>query len=61
MKQTLTKLYNMPEYTIYAGSYEGTPIYRTLPEEEANEMLKAGFTWSEIESFYKMTDWQQDC
>lgn len=51
----------MSDYTIHAGNYEGMPIYRTIPESEANELLAEGFTWSEIESFYKLTDWQQDC
>ena len=51
----------MSNYSFYAGNYEGMPIYYDVPEEEVNEMLAEGFTWSEIESFYKMTDWQIDC
>jgi len=45
---------------IYVGNYEGLNIYKSIPETEINEMLKLGFTWPEIESFYHLTDWQQD-
>lgn len=48
-------------YSIFIGTYEGNPIYTELSEQEASEMLKAGFTWAEIEDYYKLTDWQQDC
>ena len=46
---------------IYAGNYEGMPIYRDIPEEEFDELTEQGFTPEEIEQFYKLVDWQQDC
>jgi len=47
--------------TIHTGNYDGRPIYLDIPEDEWNQLSAEGFTPSEIELFYKITDWQQDC
>ena len=47
--------------TIFVGTYEGTPIYNDIPDKEYDELLRQGFTHEEINSMYKLRDWQSDC
>ena len=46
---------------IHAGNFEGNAVYRDIPDEEWKELAEQGFTPEEINQFYKLTDWQQDC
>jgi hypothetical protein len=47
--------------TMHIGNSEGFPVYAHIPDEEYDELLKQGFTHSEINSLYQLRDWQCDC